>query len=151
MGEYQKMENENQEQIELTTTELEELEIFDDTSDIEEALHETNWQEEAEQIPLEALPPEDQLILLKFKQHQKLSTEEDDRLALILQQYRPAIQKIQPQKIIDNYEQNTVLVEDEKLYEKMSKRSTEIFYETFTADNVTRQIEEIYLAVGGAK
>lgn len=44
-----------------------------------------------------------------------------------------------------------LLVEDSELYEKMSKRATEIFYETFTADNVTRQIEEIYLSVGGKK
>lgn len=44
-----------------------------------------------------------------------------------------------------------LLVEDEQLYRKMSKRATEIFYEKFTADNVTRQIEEIYLSVGGAK
>ncbi len=44
-----------------------------------------------------------------------------------------------------------ILVEDRELYENMSKKSTEIFYEKFTADNVTRQIEEIYLSVGGAK
>ena len=44
-----------------------------------------------------------------------------------------------------------LLVEDSELYEKMSRRATKIFYETFTADKVTRQIEEIYLSVGGKK
>lgn len=43
-----------------------------------------------------------------------------------------------------------LLVEDEELYKNMSKRSSEIFLETFTADNVTRQIEDIYRSVGGA-
>ncbi|MFA7636418.1 MAG: glycosyltransferase [Monoglobales bacterium] len=44
-----------------------------------------------------------------------------------------------------------LLAEDEELYRKMSKRATEIFYEKFTAENATRQIEEIYLSVGGKR
>lgn len=44
-----------------------------------------------------------------------------------------------------------LLLEDKELYNKMSRRATEIFYEKFTAQKATKQIEEIYLSVGGAK
>ncbi len=44
-----------------------------------------------------------------------------------------------------------LLLEDKELYNKLSQRATEIFYEKFTAQKATKQIEEIYLSVGRAK
>ncbi len=41
------------------------------------------------------------------------------------------------------------LILDDELYSRMSKNSTDIFYQTFTADKVTRQIENVYLELGG--
>jgi Glycosyltransferase len=39
------------------------------------------------------------------------------------------------------------LLTDEKLYQKMSKRAKEIFYNTFTAEQMTKRTEEIYVAL----
>ena len=128
------MENETEQFTQITSTEIEELEELglNDTSDVNEVLQETIWQEEAEQIPITALKPEDQLILLKFKQKQELNNMEETRLAEILQQYRPAIQKIRPQEQLKNYEQNTVLVEDEKTFLQIVDTYDEIQVIPFT-------------------
>lgn len=98
---------------ELTEEELKQLV---DISDIEAELMVTDWKQEAEQIPIEALSSEEQLILLKFLNDNELTNDEQDQLQQILAQYRPAIQKLKPQEQLENLKLNEQIILDEKQF-----------------------------------
>lgn len=88
---------------ELTPEELED--IFD-LDAVEAELAHSTWKEEAEQIPLEALNSNEQLVLLKCINEEKLTDTETETLQRVLAQYRPAIQKINPKEKLENLEKN---------------------------------------------
>lgn len=101
---------------ELSPEELEDIQDLLDTSDIEAELMGSDWKEEAEQIPLEALERAEQLVVLKCINEEELTKEETETLQRVLAQYRPAIQKIKPQEQLQNYQDNILLIEDEKTF-----------------------------------
>lgn len=91
---------------------------LDEVDDLVETLLETEWPEEAEQIPLDALNPEEQVIILKCRQKEGLTEDEKEQLQQILAQYRPAIQKLKPQETLETAEKNITLIHDEKQFLK---------------------------------
>ena len=84
---------------------------------LEKDLYYTTFRKEAEQIPLERLPSDEQLVLLKCINGEEPTEEEFTKLKEILVRYREHIQKHQPQKTIENAEQviNIIKTEQELL------------------------------------
>ena len=105
---------------------------LEDTSSIEEELIDSEWVTEAEQIPLDLVTALEREYLLKCINHQIVSDEDKEVLGDILAKYRPAIQKLEPQKIIENVENNQTFIEDEKAFLQLVDESDEIQVIPFT-------------------
>ena len=81
---------------------------------LEKDLYKTTFRKEAEQIPLERLPSDEQLVLLKCINGEEPTEEEFAKLKEILVRYREYIQKYQPTKTIENAEQVVQIIKTEQ-------------------------------------
>ena len=81
---------------------------------LEKDLYKTTFRKEAEQIPLERLPTDEQLVLLKCIQGEEPTQEEFTKLKEILVRYREHIQKYQPAKTVENAEQVIQIIKTEQ-------------------------------------
>lgn len=81
---------------------------------LEKDLYKTTFRKEAEQIPIERLPSDEQLVLLKCINGEEPTEEEFTKLKEILVRYREYIQKYQPQKTIENAEQVVQIIKTEQ-------------------------------------
>ncbi len=81
---------------------------------LERDLYHTTFRKEAEQIPLERLPSDEQLILLKCINGEEPTNEEFAKLKAILVRYREHIQKYQPQKTLEDAEQVVKIIKTEQ-------------------------------------
>lgn len=81
---------------------------------LEKDLYKTTFRKEAEQIPLERLPSDEQLVLLKCINGEEPTEEEFAKLKEILVRYRKYIQKYQPAKTIKDGEQVVNIIKTEQ-------------------------------------
>ena len=81
---------------------------------LEKDLYHNTFKKEAEQIPIERLPPEEQLVILKCRQGEEPTTEEFTKLKEILVRYREHIQKYKPQETIENAEKGINIIKTEQ-------------------------------------
>ena len=81
---------------------------------LEKDLYKTTFRKEAEQIPIERLPPDEQLVLLKCINEEEPTEEEFTKLKEILVRYREYIQKYQPAKTLENTEQVIQIIKTEQ-------------------------------------
>lgn len=81
---------------------------------LEKDLYYTTFKKEAEQIPIERLPPDEQLVLLKCRQGEEPTPEEFKKLKAVLVRYREHLQKYQPDKVIENAEQVVKIIKTEQ-------------------------------------
>ena len=86
---------------------------LEDTSDIEESLLRSEWVMEANQIPLELVSNEEEYYLRKCINKELFTPDEQKELQKILDKYRGAIRKIEPDKTLENLENSMELIEDE--------------------------------------
>ena len=82
--------------------------------EIEKTLFQKDWKQEAQQIPVDALPDKEKKILEKYLSESPLQEDEKQILKETLGRYRPAIQKIDPEQTIENIKENIEIVNDEK-------------------------------------
>ena len=87
--------------------------------ELENQLLKTEWKKEAAQIPLDTVNPEEQNVLIKCLNEDELNDTELATLKLTLAKYREAIEKQNPDEIIENVKTNIQLVEDEKTFLKL--------------------------------
>ncbi len=95
---------------------FEEGNTLEDPTSINKELVGTDWKQEAEQIPLDMVTPIERYYLEKCIQGENFEEEELDILGEILSKYRPALEKIQPGEVMENINNNTRIVEDEKAF-----------------------------------
>lgn len=88
------------------------IEMEEDREQLEQILLQTEWVEEAEQIPLDTLPSDEQLVVLKCRNKQDLTKEEMNILREVLGRYRPAIRKLEPSETIETVEKNIQVTKD---------------------------------------
>lgn len=81
---------------------------------LERDLYKTTFRKEAEQIPIERLPSDEQLVLLKCINGEEPTGEEFTKLKEILVRYREYIQKYQPTKTLENTEQVIQIIKTEQ-------------------------------------
>lgn len=81
---------------------------------LEKDLYYTTFRKEAEQIPLERLPTDEQLVLLKCIQGEEPTNEEFAKLKQVLVRYREHIQKYKPTETIENAEQVVRIIKTEQ-------------------------------------
>ena len=81
---------------------------------IQKELLKKEWIIEARQIPKEALNLGDATIIDKTIKKEQLTPDELTRLKELLDQYRPALTKLQPEDTLENLKDNIEIVEDEK-------------------------------------
>lgn len=81
---------------------------------LEKDLYKTTFRKEAEQIPLERLPSDEQLVLLKCINGEEPTNEEFTKLKEILVRYREYIQKYQPAKAVEDAEQVIKIIKTEQ-------------------------------------
>ena len=81
---------------------------------LEKDLYKTTFRKEAEQIPLERLPSDEQLVILKCINGEEPTNEEFTKLKAILVRYREHIQHYKPQETIDNAEQVIQIIKTEQ-------------------------------------
>jgi hypothetical protein len=93
---------------------IEEGDTTQDMKVIQDQLLKKEWLEEARQIPKEALNLGDAVLIDKTLKEEQLTNDELKRLEEILAQYRPALEKLQPEETMENLEDNIQLVEDEQ-------------------------------------
>lgn len=93
---------------------IEEGDTTNDMKVIQNELLKKEWVEEARQIPREALNLGDAMLIDKVTKEEQLTQEEVHRVSEILAQYRPALEKLQPEQTMENLEENIQLVEDEQ-------------------------------------
>lgn len=105
---------------------------------VEDRLLDTRGLEEAKQIPLDMVEPEEALILSEYINGTLPHTQREE-LKKILQRYRPAIQKYQPVETIKNVKENIELIEDEKAFLELVDTYDEV--ETIT----------MYYPIGGVE
>ena len=81
---------------------------------MEQHLLETQFPLEAEEIPLEALNPEEQVVVLKCRNHDTLTDEEFSLLKKTLQKYRKAIREYKPSETIEAVEKTKKIITTEE-------------------------------------
>lgn len=81
---------------------------------LEKDLYHTTFKKEAEQIPIERLPPDEQLVLLKCIQGEEPTEEEFTKLKEILVRYREHIQKYKPRETVENAEKVVQIIRTEQ-------------------------------------
>ncbi len=81
---------------------------------LEKDLYYTTFCKEAEQIPIDRLPVDEQLILLKCINHEEPTNEEFTKLKEILVRYREHLQKYKPQETLENAEQVIQIIKTEQ-------------------------------------
>lgn len=81
---------------------------------LERDLYKTTFRKEAEQIPIERLPPDEQLVLLKCRQGEEPTEEEFRKLKEILARYREHLQHYKPQETIENAEKVIRIIKTEQ-------------------------------------
>lgn len=81
---------------------------------LEKDLYKTTFKKEAEQIPLERLPSDEQLVLLKCINEEEPTDEEFSKLKEILVRYREHIQHYKPAETIENAEQVVQIIKTEQ-------------------------------------
>lgn len=81
---------------------------------LEKDLYKTTFKKEAEQIPIERLPSDEQLVLLKCINGEEPTSEEFTKLKEILVRYREHIQKYKPQETIENAEKVVQIIKTEQ-------------------------------------
>ena len=86
----------------------------DKLASLEKDLYKTTFRKEAEQIPIERLPPDEQLVVLKCRQGEEPTPDEFKKLKAVLVRYREHIQKYQPEKTIENAEQVVKIIKTEQ-------------------------------------
>lgn len=81
---------------------------------LEKDLYKTTFKKEAEQIPLERLPSDEQLVILKCINEEEPTDEEFTKLKEILVRYREHIQHYKPAETIKNAEQVVQIIKTEQ-------------------------------------
>ena len=81
---------------------------------LEKDLYKTTFKKEAEQIPLERLPSDEQLVILKCINEEEPTDEEFSKLKEILVRYREHIQHYKPAETIENAEQVVQIIKTEQ-------------------------------------
>lgn len=81
---------------------------------LEKDLYNTTFRKEAEQIPIERLPTDEQLVILKCIQGEEPTEEEFTKLKEILVRYREHIQHYKPQETLENAEQVVQIIKTEQ-------------------------------------
>lgn len=81
---------------------------------LEKDLYKTTFKKEAEQIPLERLPSDEQLVILKCINEEEPTDEEFTKLKEILVRYREHIQHYKPAETIENAEQVVQIIKTEQ-------------------------------------
>lgn len=81
---------------------------------LEKDLYHTTFRREAEQIPIERLPSDEQLVILKCINGEEPTSEEFTKLKEILVRYREHIQKYKPQETVENAEQVVQIIKTEQ-------------------------------------
>ena len=86
-----------------------------------ELMSRTRWKHEAMQIPLDDtnLTDQERAVIIKCINDETLNQEDMDQLQMVLSRYRPAIQKYQPARAVENFQENVQYVEDEKAFLKL--------------------------------
>lgn len=81
---------------------------------LEKELYYNTFCKEAEQIPIDRLPPKEQLVVLKCINAEEPTQEEFALLKEVLQRYRKYIQEYQPKQAVENAEQVIELIQTEQ-------------------------------------
>lgn len=81
---------------------------------LEKDLYYTTFCKEAEQIPIDRLPVNEQLVVLKCINHEEPTTEEFTQLKEILARYREYIQKYNPKQTVEDAEKVVTLIKTEQ-------------------------------------
>lgn len=100
--------------------------------EIEENLYNTRWREEAKQLPLEFLQEHEQYLMKKYINNEPETPEEKQEIKKLLRRFRPAIQEIQPEKLLENVEQNVQYINDENTFLSLVDESEEVQVIPFT-------------------
>ena len=100
--------------------------------EIENELFMGRWREEAKQLPLKYLSPQEQALIQRYINNGILSPDEEEQVKEILEQYRPALMKIKPAETIENAEKNAQYIEDEKAFLELIDATSEIQVIPFT-------------------
>ena len=101
--------------------------------EIENELFMGRWREEAKQLPLKYLSPQEQALIQRYINNGILSPDEEEQVKGILEQYRPALMKIKPAETIENAEKNAQYIEDEKAFLELIDTTSEIQVIPFTS------------------
>lgn len=64
------------------------------------------WKKEAQQIPLDEVTPTEAYLLQKYINGDPINNTERDTIKKILEKYRYAIHTIQPEKVLETYQEN---------------------------------------------
>ena len=92
----------------------------------------TDWVIEAEQIPQEYLNSYEKNLVQKCINQESFTESERNDLKMLLQRYRPAINKLKPVETIENVKENIQTVTDEKdilsIISSQKKRDSHTFY-----------------------
>lgn len=91
----------------------------DPITQLEKELMETEWKDEARQIPLDKINRDERIILTRFINDEQLTQTEIDYLAEVLQRYRPALRKHDPQGTLQTVQDNIRVVQSEKQFLEM--------------------------------
>ena len=91
----------------------------DPITQLEKELMETEWKDEARQIPLDQINRDERIILTRFINDEQLTQTEIDYLAEVLQRYRPALRKHDPTGTIETVQDNIRVVQSEKQFLEM--------------------------------
>lgn len=81
----------------------------------EELLHNGKWKEDAQQIPLDHVTPREAYLISSYLEDQ-LPPNDEEELKTVLQKYRPAIIKHDPQGTLENVEKNLQHNQNEKSF-----------------------------------
>lgn len=85
-----------------------------DKEKVEKGLLKSRFPQECEQIPLEALEPEEKEVVQKCINHEEFNDEEFKLLKKTLQKYRPAIEKYKPSETIEAVEKTRKSIQTEQ-------------------------------------
>ena len=100
--------------------------------EIEHELFRGRWHDEAKQLPIDYLQADEKQLIERYIRYENMNAEEEEKVKNILQRFRPAIHEINPTEILENVEQNTQFINDEKTFLSLVDESEEIQVIPFT-------------------
>ena len=100
--------------------------------EIEQQLFEGRWKDEAKLIPTEYLPDDEKKLIETYITGEQLRPDEEEKVKEILDRFRPALLKVEPDVVLENVEENTQYINDEKTFLSLVDESEEVQVIPFT-------------------